>query len=314
MTNKIEHFLWQEKYRPTTLADYINSNTELAAKAPIWIEQRQIPHMILVGPVGTGKTTLAMILANHVAMDPADILFINASTHNSVETIRNTINSFAYTSSLGGGLKVVILDEADRLSVQAQDSLRATIEEVSMHVRFIMTGNHGHKFTEASTSRLERFQVSKPDYLQVLERSVYILDKENVEFDAQTLETIIGICNNDLRKVIQELQRRSTTGVLQLPDASDKIEASYRYELLDLIVAGDWNQARKIVCKQVQGDEWDDLYRFMYLNISKNSKFAEDSDEYGEAIVYIAEHLYRHAYVADPEINCAAMFIKIGAI
>lgn len=309
-----EHFLWQEKYRPTKLEDYINSNPELAHKAPIWIEEKQIPHILLTGPVGTGKTTLAWILAKAVTEDQSDILYINASKSNNIDTIRNDISNFAYTSSIGGGLKVIILDEADGMTPQAQNSLRALMEEVTMYTRFILTGNYEHRFTEAMKSRPEHYRVNEPDEYQLLVRCVNILDAEKITFDSDTLATIISVCGKDIRKVIQELQRRSRTGTLELPKDVEKAEANYKYDLLDLVVNGNWAAARKLVCSQVQGDEWEDLYRFMYDNISKHHKFDESTDEYGEAIVAIAEHLYRHAYVADPEINCAALFIKLGAI
>lgn len=300
--------LWVEKYRPTDVADYVFQNAVHRASIEQMIENKSIPQLIFSGKHGTGKTTLAQILISEMELDPADILTINASTERGIDTFRDKIQNFALAMAMGD-YKIIHLEEADKLTPDAQDALKSFMEEVSDSVRFIFTCNHVNKIIPPIRSRCQEFQFKAGDIDDVTEFAANVLASENVKFSLENLDKFIAAGNRDVRKTIQLLEQYTIKGVLQPPsDASSG--GDYQFELLDLLAADKWVDARKLVCASITNDDWEAVFRFLYENIHKAPKF-KNADAWESAILIIADHLYKHTLVADPEINAAAMFIAL---
>lgn len=275
------------------------------------IKNKSIPHLLLSGVAGSGKTTLAQILITSVEVDPSDVLTINASDDRGIDTFRDTIKMFAMTMAMGP-FKIIHLEEANRLTPQAQDALKSYMEEVSDHVRFILTCNHVAQIIPPIRSRCQEFFFKASDYNDIAEYLITILASEDVAFDLDTLDKYLAFGYPDIRKIVNLLQQNSVGKVLQ-PPALSGTTGDYKFKLVDLIEADQWTAARKLVCDTVTSDEWDSVYRFLYENLERSAKF-KDSDKWEEAIITIAEHLYKHTISADPEINAAACFIKLSQL
>ena len=263
--------------------------------------------------VVTHNTTLAFILINALNIDPSDVLVINASDENSVDTVREKIKEFASTCPLGN-FKIVLLEEADFISGAAQGALRRVMEENSDTTRFILTCNYQYKITLPLQSRCTaKYQFKAPDKDDIAEYLINVLAKEEVTFDLDLLDRYIAAGYPDIRSILGALQQNTIDGVLQAPSEVEGSNEDYKFKLLDLIEQDKWVDARKIVCATVSREEYDDLYRFMYENINRSKKF-QKHDLWEEAILIIAEHMYQHTSHADAEINAAAMFIKLGQL
>lgn len=309
MTNN--HKLWVERYRPTTIDDYIFQNPQHKACFLRMIADESIPHLLLSGGAGSGKTTMARILIQAMGLDETDVLTINASDERGIDVFRETIKSFA-TSFAMGRFKIIHLEEADQLTPAAQMALKGFMEDVSDYVRFILTCNHVNKVIGPIRSRCQEFFFKSADINDVAERMIEILANERVKFNLDVVDEYIAAGYPDNRSIIGSLQQNTINGVLQR--ISEVGAASeYKTKLLDLLIGGDWNAARKLVCGSVTSDEWENLFRFMYDNVERLPKLSAQ-DKWEEAIIVIAEHLYKHSIVADPEINVAAMFIRLGQI
>lgn len=306
-----KHQLWCEKYRPTNINQYIFHSVAYKESFEKMIYDGSFPHLLLTGSAGTGKTTLARVLFNELKIDESDVLTINASDERDVDTIRNKIITFVSTYP-NGAFKVVFLDEADYIPALNQGILRKVLEDFSDSARFILAGNYSSKFIPAIKSRCQEFVFKSIDPVRLLEYAVDILDGENIEFDLKILNSYIAVGKPDIRKIVNLLQQNSVNGVLrdskELTDSSD-----YKFELLDLLEEDKWVDIRKLVCEHVAGEEWEDVYRFLYDNLDKTNKFKQQG-KWDEGICIIAEHLFKHSLVADSEINAAAMFIRLGQI
>lgn len=306
-----KHKLWVERYRPKTVDEYIFHDASHRASIEQMIADGTIPHLLFSGVQGSGKTTIALVLINELNVDPTDVLTINASDENSVDVMRDKIKSFVSTFAMGD-FKIVHLEEADYITGNGQAVLRRMMEEYADSARFILTCNYENKIIPAVKSRCQQFRFQKHDIEEVTESVAKILLKEKIKFDLDDLDNYVRVGYPDIRKIINMLQQNSQNGHLA-PINADGEAGDYKFELLDLISNDDWFKARKLTCGEVAAEEWEDVYRFLYENIDKSTKFSK-TEKWEEAIVIIAEHLYKHSLVADPEINAAAMFIRLGQV
>ncbi len=305
--------LWSIKYRPKTLDDYIFKNPEHRELVERWVTEQSIPHIFLKGHRGTGKTSLAFLLKDLLNIEDSDFLMLNASDENSVDTIRNKVKNFVSTSSYGD-FKIVVLDEADYLTANGQAVLRSMMEEYSDNARFILTCNKPAKVIPELKSRCQELEYKSLDKDQMLERAAIILHTEKVKASVEDLEAYINASYPDFRKVIESLDQNSKDGVLTPFESSDDEIADYQLKIVEMIEGDTYSHVREAMSAVVSDDEWDEVYRFLYDNIHELGKFKGDSDRWSQAIVIIGDHVFRHTQVADPEINAAAMFLRLGRI
>lgn len=306
-----KHLLWVEKYRPQTLDTYIFHDENQRVAIEQMIENKTIPHLLLSGVAGSGKTTLARIIIKELGLDPIDVLTLNASDENNVDVMRTKIKTFITTYAMGT-FKVVHLEEADYITPNGQAILRSMMEEYADTARFILTCNYENKIIPAIRSRCQQFKFQKHDKDEVTEFLAQILFNEKIKFDLELLDRYIRIGYPDIRKIINSLQLNSQSGKL-LPLVNDSSSSDYKFALLDLLERDRWAEARTLICNEVSDGEWEDVFRFLYENIEKCPKF-QNKEKWEEGVVTIATYLYKHSLVADPEINVAAMFIQLGQI
>jgi replication factor C small subunit len=302
--------LWTELYRPKTVGDYVFTDDTTKKQVEQWIAERNIPHLLLYGPAGTGKTTLAKILINELEIHDYDVMQVNASRDNGVDFIKTKIEGFISTMPFGE-LKIVLLDEADYLSPNAQGLLRGLIEEYQAQARFILTCNLAHKIIPPLKSRCYELHIDKTDQTEFTARAATVLVNESIEFDLETLDTYVKVTYPDLRKCLNLLQSNSNTGKLLNPKENDTGTTDYKFVLVDLIKARKLRDARKLLCSQVRPDEMEELFRWCYDNLQLWSASDEGQDE---AILVIRKALVNHSLVADPEINISAMIVELSQI
>ena len=301
--------LWVEKYRPNTVNGYVFRDNNQRQQIESWVKEKTIPHLLFSGNAGIGKTTLAKILLNLLEINDLDVLEVNASRVNSVEDVRNKITNFVQMIPFGD-FKVVLLDEADYLSHNAQAALRGVMEEYHTTARFILTCNYPNKVIPALHSRCQGFHIEKVDITEFTARIATILVEENVEFDLDTLDTYVKATYPDLRKCINMVQMNSIEGALKSPSQGDQGSSDYKIQMVELFKAGKINQARKLVCGQARPEEMEEIYRWLYDNV-----VLFGSDEAQEkAILIIKQGLVDHTLVSDPEINLAATMIRLSHI
>jgi replication factor C small subunit len=301
--------LWVEKYRPNTLDGYVFRDSNQRQQIESWVKEKTIPHLLFSGNAGIGKTTLAKILLNLLEVNDLDVLEVNASRVNSVDDVRNKITNFVQMIPFGD-FKVVLLDEADYLSHNAQAALRGVMEEYHTTSRFILTCNYPNKVIPALHSRCQGFHIEKVDVTEFTARVATILVEESVEFDLDTLDTYVKATYPDLRKCINMVQMNSIDGALKAPSQGDQGSSDYKIQMVELFKAGKINQARKLVCGQARPEEMEEIYRWLYDNV-----VLFGSDEAQEkAILIIKQGLVDHTLVSDPEINLAATMIRLSHI
>jgi DNA polymerase III delta prime subunit len=301
--------LWVEKYRPNNIDGYVFRDTNQKEQIEGWIKQKSIPHLLFSGSAGIGKTTLAKILFKELDIDELDILEINASRTNSVEDVRDKIVNFVQMIPFGD-FKVVLLDEADYLSPNAQAALRGVMEEYHSTSRFVLTCNYPHKIIPALHSRCQGFHIEKVDPVEFTARVATILVEENIEFDLETLDAIVKATYPDLRKCINNAQMNSLGGTLRAPNKSDTSAPDYQVEMFRLFKAGKIGDARKLVCGQARPEEMDAIYRWLYDNIGI---FGDEAMQ-EKAILVIKKGILDHGLCADAEINLADTLIRLSYI
>lgn len=305
--------LWVEKYRPKDIGGYVFKDEKQKAQIAAWLQQGALPHMLLSGSPGVGKSTIIKVLLNELGVSPYDVLEVNASRDNGVDFIRDTITRFAETNGYGD-MRYVFLDEADGLSAAAQGTLRGTMEKYSTTVRFLLTCNYPHKLINAIHSRCEpgRMHIENLDQGEFYLRLVNILDQEKIEIDPDALEAIVQKTYPDMRRGISMLQANSLTGKLLPPDQDSEKTSELKTDIIVLFKARQFKEAREMICKNLPLEEYDDMFRFMY----NNAEIWTNGDEakLGPVIITIRDGLVKHQAIGDAEINLSATFCELEEI
>ena len=302
--------LWVEQYRPKDIDGYVFRDEAQREQVKQWIREGTIPHLLFSGAAGIGKTTLAKILINALGIDTYDVLEINASRENNVDNVRNNITNFVSTMPFGS-FKIVLLDEADYLSPNAQAALRGVMEEYSQTARFILTCNYPHKIIPALHSRCQGFHIEKVDHTEFTARAATVLVTEGVEFDLDVLDSYVKATYPDLRKCLNLLQMNSVDGKLKTPSESNAGTADYKLAMVDLFKTGKVREARTLLCSQARPEEMEEIFRWMYDNLELFAKTEEQKDE---AIIVIRKGAANASLVADQEINLSATFTELMQI
>lgn len=301
--------LWVEQYRPNTIEGYVFRDNHQRKQIETWIKEKSIPHLLLSGSAGIGKTTLAKILINQLGIEEFDVLEINASRTNSVDDVRDKITNFVQMIPFGP-FKVVLLDEADYLSPNAQAALRGVMEEYHATARFILTCNYPNRIIPALHSRCQGFHIEKTDQTEFTARVATILVEENVDFDLDTLDSYVRATYPDLRKCINMVQQNVHDDKLTAPNQGDAGEADWKFEMVELFKAGKITDARKLLCGTIRSEEMEEVYRWLYDNL----EIFGDEPKQDSAVIVIKQALVDHTLVADSEINLAACLIKLARL
>ena len=258
--------LWTELYRPKDVDGYVFTDISVKEQVEEWIKDGHIPHLLLHGPAGTGKTTLAKILVNQLGIDSYDFLQVNASRDNGVDFLKTKIEGFVSTLPFGH-LKIVLLDEADYLSPPAQGILRGLMETYAAQARFILTCNLVHKVITPLKSRCITLHINKTDQVEFFTRAATVLTTENVTYEPEVLASYVAATYPDLRSCLKLLQGNSRNGSLLNPKDTDASTQDYKLVMVDLFKRRKIKEARKLLCEQARPEEMDEIFRWMYDNL-----------------------------------------------
>ena len=299
-----DNSLWVERYRPDTLENYIG-NDNLKAKLEQFIKNQDIPHLLFCGTAGTGKTTAAKILVKNIE---CDYMFINASDENSVDTIRTKIKNFAATMSFKP-MKIIVLDEADFITPQAQAALRNLMEVFSKNTRFILTCNYVERIIDPLISRSQVFKLTPPSKKEVAVHVMKILDTENISYEKGTLAALVTSYYPDIRRILNNSQLQVMDGKLQI-NVDDIIAGDYKLQVLDVLASNlplkdKVNNVRQIVADSNVKD-FIELYRVLFDKVQEYAP-----SKVPQSILAIAEGQYRDSFVVDKEINFVATLYNI---
>jgi len=304
--------LWVEKYRPDLLENYIG-NEHLKNQMAKNIEECDLPHYLFYGQAGTGKTTLAKILVKNI---DCDYLYINASDETGVDNIRTKIKGFAMTySSAISNIKIVILDECDYMSANAQAALRNLMESYSTHCKFVLTCNYKEKVIDPLQSRCQDYELTPPNRSEVGKHCAKILDSENVEYEVETIATIIDACYPDIRRVINYLQKQTINGKLN-SDVQELQDSDYKLKLIELLSDKSLNKkdsfvaVRKLLMKNKVRD-FTPLFSLMYDRLDK---ITNENSKKAELILLLARYQNMDSLAVDKEINIMALFVEMMGV
>jgi len=296
-----DHTLLVEKYRSKTLDSYVG-NDHIKKTIEQYLGQNDIQNLIFYGPAGTGKTTLAKLIVNNLN---CDYLYINASDERGIETIRDKVSGFASTASFKP-LKVVILDEADFLTIQAQASLRNVIETFSRTTRFIMTCNYVERIIDPLQSRCQVLKIIPPSKKEVAIHLAGVMTTEGTSYEMEHLKTIVNQYYPDLRKCLNTIQLSTQDKKLAI-DKSVLVSSNYMALILKELsnAKPKWREIRQIIANANVSD-FEELYRYLYDNANVYASGRE-----GMVAIHINEYSYQSNFRIDKEINCMALIQKL---
>lgn len=296
-----DHSLLVERYRPVTLENYVG-NEHIKKSIQQYLDQNDIQNLIFYGTPGTGKTTLAKLIVKNL---DCDYLYINASDERGIETIRDKVSGFASTMSFKS-IKVVILDEADFLTIQAQASLRNVIETFSRNTRFILTCNFVERIIDPLQSRCQVLKIVPPTKKDVAKHAAWILSQEQIKFELEDVATIVNQFYPDLRKILNTIQLSTHNNTLTV-DKSILVSSNYMTQILKILCGKkpDWKEIRQIIAN-ANVQDFEELYRYLFDNAEHYASGNE-----GMVAYYINEYSFQSTFRIDKEINCMALISKL---
>ena len=298
-----DHSLWVERYRPKKLDDFIGSQA-VKETLQLWLEKKDIPHLLFFSSPGTGKTSIGKILIRQI---PCDSLVINASDENGVDDIRNKVQDFCMTMGMQP-LKIMFLDEADRLTPDAQGILRNLMETYSQSTRFILTCNYQEKIAPAIKSRCQSFEIRPPSKGECMAHLVKILDTEKVTYRKEDVAFIVASYFPDMRKIINFAQQSSIRGELKIAKANTA-DMDFKTKLVDMLKAhnraGIFTEIRQLVA-DASFSNYEEVYKYLFDHINE---YAENKAP--EVILHLADAVYQSALVFEREITFVAAMHKL---
>ena len=301
--------LWWSKYRPKTLDEYVFNNDSHRTQIEGWVQQGSIPNLLLHGGGGLGKSALASLLVELLGVHERDILRSNGSKEGRrINWVDDVLEPWCRTMPFGE-FKVVIVEEADYMGLHTvQPALRDLMEREIDSTRFILTCNYPTRIMPFIRSRCQTLTFQKMDKVEFTTRIATVLLNENVEFDIGTLDQYVDACYPDMRHCFNEVENASLSGTL-LPFTGTTDVSDYYPKMVELFQSGEIAKARELVCQNIEQDGYEDLYRWLYDNLSYLGNTQEKQDE---AVKIIKRALVDHTIISDPEINLADCMIRLA--
>lgn len=304
--------IWAEKYRPKTMDEYVWRDPQMRLKVEEWLAEGGLPHLLLSGVSGTGKTSLLLLLMKLLEIPHEDLMKINASRERGIEALQDKIIGFINAWTLNKtGLKYILLDEADRLSPLAQGMLRNEMETYANTCRFLMTCNYPNKIIPALHGRMQEIKFSKLDESDFINRAADVLFAEKVTFEPEILVGYYNKTYPDLRKCIGLIQQNTIDHTLTPIREDEGAVQDYLIQAIDLFRDGKFLEGRKLIIGQADADEYNSIYRFFYENLDM---FGETEGQQNDALLIIRKAIVYDGTVADREINLAAAMCELTSI